>query len=105
MRNVQELHHTWLVLAGRLVEKYPMHPQPRRGIFAPCGICRDILQHGSEIPLCVSHGDVANGPYISVAIQTRYFPYVVGVGSGDGSRPAVRVYHDDESEAGMMRDP
>jgi hypothetical protein len=104
MCNVQETRKTWLVLTGRLIEEYPLHPQARHGILAPRRIYRDILQHSGQLPFCVPRGDVSNSPYISVAIQTCYFPCVVDVGSGDGAWPIVRVYHDDESEAGMMCD-
>ena len=104
MCNVLEIRDTWLVLTGRLVEEYPLHPQPRCDILAPRRIYRDILQHSSQLPLRVPGGDVANSQYISVAVQTRYFPCVVGVGSGDGAWPAMRVYYDDESEVGMMCD-
>lgn len=104
MRSVHEMRDTWLVLTGSLIEEYPLHPQPRHGILAPRRICRDIPQDSSQLPPCVPGGDVANSPYISVAVQTHYFPHVVGVGSDDGAWPAVWVYHDDEREAGVMRD-
>ncbi len=104
MGRVQELSAIDLILSRRLIEEDPLHTQTRNGILAPIRVGVDILQYSFKLPLGIARCYVANGPYISVAVETWYFPHVVSIRASTGSRPAVRIHHNGEFEAGLTCD-